>query len=284
MNQPTPWADWIGRTEAAGDVLALAPAQALASTLDHDPGMIAEGDELPLPWHWMYTQTPTPRSALGSDGHPQRGRFLPPVSLRRRMWAGSRMALHRPLRIGSRVRRTSSIEAIKARDGRSGPLVIVTVHHAWHSDGESAPALDEWQDLVYCDPPSMSDGPRAVDGAPSTADWSHTERPDPVLLMRYSALTFNGHRIHYDHPYATAVEGYPGLIVQGPLVATLLLDALRRHISGAAILAFEFKALRPLICGQPVTLCGRNDGGGRFALWSCNDQGALAMQAYAHVR
>jgi 3-methylfumaryl-CoA hydratase len=283
MVEPTAWDAWIGRTEVARANVAPESARALAATLDHDPSAIGEGDALPLPWHWLYAQVPVARSALGSDGHPRRGGFLPPVPLARRMWAGSRLAVQRPVPIGSRVERASSIDAIKTREGRGGPLVIVTVHHAWRSDQEGEPLLNEWQDIVYCDPPSTGVTPRPDHGVPPVADWSHIVHTDTVLLMRYSALTFNSHRIHYDQSYATGVEGYPGLVVHGPLVATLLLDALRRQISGKRVQAFEFKALRPLICGQPITICGRDDRAGKYDLWACDEHGDIAMRASAQL-
>lgn len=276
------WDDWIGRHETVCDVISAPPARALAATLDHAPGLGA-GDALPLPWHWLYGLNPVRRSALGPDGHPQRGGFLPPVPQPRRMWAGSRISVQRPLRIGGAVQRTSTIEAIKSRDGRSGRLVFVTVHHAWRAGDDPLPALEEWQDIVYRDPPEPGESAPPASPAPADARWSQTVHPDPVLLMRYSALTFNCHRIHYDLPYATGVEGYAGLVVHGPLTATLLLDALQREHPGAGVRSFAFKGVRPLICGQPFTVNGRAEPDGTLSLWAADAQGRLAMQASARL-
>jgi len=279
MSENHPWTDWMGRRETVSDIVSPGPARALAAALDRDPDGIADGDALPLPWHWLYGLQMARQSSLGADGHPQRGGFLPPVPQPHRMWAGSRIAAHRPLRIGQAVRRTSTIDAIKARDGRSGRLVFVTVHHAWHAGDTLEPALEEWQDIVYRDAPPPGEATPAGDVAPANARWSRTVHPDPVLLMRYSALTFNGHRIHYDLPYAMQVEGYPGLVVHGPLAATLLLDALRRERPDGVEQSFAFKGARPLICGRPFALHGGDDVNGALALWATDDEGRLAMQA-----
>jgi 3-methylfumaryl-CoA hydratase len=283
MNDTSTWGDWIGRSETVLDTISAVPARALAATLDHEPADLGEGTALPLPWHWLYGLPLVQQSALGPDGHPKRGGFLPPVPQPQRMWAGSRITVHRPLRIGEAVRRTSTIDAIKVRDGRSGRLVFVTVHHAWLAADAAAPTLEEWQDIVYRDPPSHGEAPPPVTAAPAVADWSQTLHPDPVLLMRYSALTFNSHRIHYDLPYATGVEGYPGLIVHGPLVATLLLDSLQRRHRATRVRTFAFKALRPLICGQPFSVNGRAEGDGAVELWCVDAQGLIAMQANARL-
>lgn len=283
MNENPSWDDWIGRREAMSDTISPVPARALAATLDHAPGRIGEGDALPLPWHWLYGLPLVRQSSVGSDGHPKRGGFLPPVPQPRRMWAGSRISMHRPLVIGEAVQRTSTIEACKTRDGRSGRLVFVTVHHAWQAGNAAQPALEEWQDIVYRDPPAPGQAPPPAANAPIGAEWSRTVRSDPVLLMRYSALTFNSHRIHYDLPYATEVEGYPGLVVHGPLIATLLLDALLREQPDAHVRTFAFKAMRPLICGRPFTVNGRVEGDRAVSLWATDEQGQLAMQANAQL-
>jgi len=276
------WAAWIGRQETVSDLITAMPARALSATLDRAPDGAALGEPLPLPWHWLYTLPVVRQSQIGPDGHPQRGAFLPPIPQPRRMWAGSRISLHRPLCIGDAVARTSTIAAVKTRSGRSGTLVFVTVHHTWRQQGAIDAALEEWQDIVYRDPPA--DGEAAPpQRADITADWTHTMQPDPVLLMRYSALTFNSHRIHFDRPYATAVEGYPSLVVHGPLIATLLLDALQREKPRAQVRSFTFKAVRPLFEGRPFTLHGATTGAGALALWAADDEGHLAMQANAEL-
>lgn len=257
------------------DLLHTAPAAGLAAALDRDepPG---EGDALPVLWHWLYTQPTVRQSELGPDGHPRRGGFLPPVPLPRRMWAGGRLEFQQPLRLGERITRRSSIEGIREVRGRSGALVFVTVRHEIANEG--GVAVVEEQDIVYRDEPAPGSTPPPK-AAPIDDSYSRTVTPDPVLLFRYSALTFNGHRIHYDRPYATEVEGYPGLVVHGPLIATLLCDLARRQRPAATVRRFEFKAVHPLFDIHPFRVCGRDDGPGAYALWASNYQGHLAMQA-----
>ena len=269
--------EWIGRTESASDVLTSTPAAALAVTLDRDDPLPRPGDVLPPLWHWLYFLPLHRRSELGSDGHARRGGFLPPVSLPRRMWAGGRCEFHRPLRIGVAVSRTSRISDVTCKEGRSGPLVFVVVRHEIH-DAEGL-ALVEEQDIVYRgDAPSMS----APSQAPASSMWERGICPDDVLLFRYSALTFNAHRIHYDRRYATEVEGYPGLVVHGPLIATLLLDLLRRNLPGGNVRHFNFRAISPLFDTGSFSVCGQ-PGQDRIRLWAKNEQGSLAMEASAQI-
>ena len=222
---------WIGRSETQVDVAAAVPPRALAATLDRDDPPSQPGAALPPCWHWLYFLPLARQSQIGADGHPQRGGFLPPVPLPRRMWAGSRIGLHAPLRLGQALSRTSRIGDVRLKQGKTGPLVFVSVHHEIHADGVLA--VDEQQDIVYREAPPPGEAPPAGLPAPADAQWMRRIEPDAVLLFRYSALTFNGHRIHYDRRYATGVEGYPGLVVHGPLIATLLLDLLRRELPGA---------------------------------------------------
>jgi 3-methylfumaryl-CoA hydratase len=224
--------------------------------------------------------TPRPRaSEIGSDGHARRGGFLPPVPLPRRMWAGGHFEFHAPLRIGDEVTRDSCITDVANKAGRSGELVFVTVRHQIR--GGRGPLLTEHHHIVYRDLPRPGDSPPPPRPEPVIPTFSRDIVPDPVLLFRYSALTFNGHRIHYDRDYATRVEGYPGLVVHGPLVATLLLDLLRRERPPARLRHFEFQALRPLFDIHPFTVCGRDEGAHGFALWARDHEGALAMTARA---
>ena len=269
--------EWIGRTESASDVLTSTPAAALAATLDRDDPLPRPGDVLPPLWHWLYFLPLHRRSVLGPDGHARRGGFLPPVSLPRRMWAGGRCEFHRPLRIGVAVSRTSRISDVTCKEGRSGPLVFVVVRHEIH-DAEGL-ALVEEQDIVYRgDAPSMS----APSQAPASSVWERGICPDDVLLFRYSALTFNAHRIHYDRRYATEVEGYPGLVVHGPLIATLLLDLLRRNLPGGNVRHFNFRAISPLFDTGSFSVCGQ-PGQDRIRLWAKNEQESLAMEASAQI-
>ncbi|URI09939.1 MaoC family dehydratase N-terminal domain-containing protein [Aquincola tertiaricarbonis] len=276
---------WIGRSETRHDLIAAAPLAGLAATLDRDEPTPTEGTPVPPLWHWIYFNPQALAREVGPDGHPRRGGFLPPVSLPRRMWAGGRLAFTQPLRVGERGERKSTIQSVATKQGRSGPLVFVTVRH--ELSGDHGLALTEEHDIVYREAPQP--GAPEVPPQPAPADAAFTREivPDPVLLFRYSALTFNGHRIHYDQPYVTGVEGYPGLIVHGPLIATLLLDHLRDHLRekqpGATVARFSFKALRPVFDIHRFQVCGRPDGDRRFALWARDHQGHLAMQASAEL-
>ena len=271
---------WMGRTETRRDVATLVPVQALAATLDRDDPVPEPGDPIPPCWHWLYFLPLHRQSAIGPDGHPQRGGFLPPVPLPRRMWAGSRLEFRRPLVLGSDIVRESRIEDVSAKHGKTGTLVFVRVcHEVGDADGV---ALVEEQDIVYRDKPKPGDPPPPAQPAPGEAEWTRTIVPDPALLFRYSALTLNGHRIHYDRPYATAVEGYPGLVVHGPLLATLLLDLLRRSRPDAMLARFAFRALKPTFDTAPFLVCGRHEGdAGAIHLWARHEDGALAMEATA---
>ncbi len=270
---------WIGRSETATDVIAPGPARALAATLDL-PQRFEAGDALPPPWHWQYFLSMGPLSDVGPDGHPRRGGFLPPVPLPRRMWAGSRIAFAQRLRIGDVATRTSTIADVTAKEGRTGALVFVKVRH--EIAGPAGPALVDEHDIVYRDLATGGTPPTASRAAAATAAWRREIHPDPVLLFRYSALTYNSHRIHYDQPYVTNVEGYPGLIVHGPLLATLLLDLLLREIPRATVTAFEFRAVRPVFDVAPFFVCGApSPRGGEAALWIADSDGALCMDATA---
>ncbi|HEY8554612.1 MAG TPA: MaoC family dehydratase N-terminal domain-containing protein [Burkholderiales bacterium] len=272
---------WIGKTEVQPDVISPMRAAALAAVLD-DERTPQPGEALPPLWHWIYFLSAVRQSQLGPDGHPRRGGFLPPVPLARRMWAGGRFEFHRPLRIGAEATRISRVADVTYKEGRTGPLVFVQVRHEI-GDAEGI-ALTEEQDLVYRDAPRPGEPSAAPKAPPGEYAWRREIRPDPVLLFRYSALTFNGHRIHYDRPYATGVEGYPGLVVHGPLIATLLLDLLRRNLPAAAVARFRFRAVRPLFDTAPFFVCGRPEADGRtVALWATDSEGRLAMEATAEV-
>ena len=271
---------WIGRTEARDDRVTAVPVVALAATLDRDDPPPRPGDPLPPLWHWLYFLPAVRQSDLGPDGHPRRGAFLPPVPLPRRMWAGSRLQFTQPLRIGERMARRSRIVDVTTKEGRSGKLVFVVVRH--EIAGEQGPAIVEEHDIVYRDASRAESAVAPSSRARTDAAWTRAIAPDDVLLFRYSALTFNGHRIHYDRRYVTEVEGYPGLVVHGPLIATLLVDLVRRQRPEAGITAFEFRARSPLFDGTPFTINGRvGDPANRVALWAANADGELAMDATA---
>ena len=275
---------WQGRTETLSDSIAAVPVQALSATLDRDDPAPAAGTPLPPLWHWMYFLPHARASEIGPDGHPKRGGFLPPVPLPRRMWAGGRLAWEptNPLCVGQQVQRRSTIRSVKHKAGRTGELLFVLVEHQYHT--ERGLALTEEHDIVYRSAARPGD-PAPPPQTPPLAGqqaWSRAIVPDDVLLFRYSALTFNGHRIHYDRKYVTEVEGYPGLIVHGPLIATLLLDLLRREMPGAQVAAFDFRAVRPTFDLHPFSVHGKPSADGRTVeLWAQDHEGFLTMQGMA---
>ena len=274
--------DWIGRSETQEDVVTAAPCAALAATLDRDPARPPNGSPLPPLWHWLYFLPMHRQSEIGADGHARRGGFLPPVPLPRRMWAGSQFRFLAPLYVGDTMKRVSTIENVSEKSGRTGPLVFVKVRHDIHANGGASPALIEHHDIVYREAARPGDPAPAPIAAPSGEAWAKTWEPDDVLLFRYSALTFNGHRIHYDRRYVTEVEGYPGLIVHGPLIATLLVDLLREKMPEARMSAFEFRAQRPLFVPNRFFVCGAPSPDGReVRLWARDHEGWLAMEARA---
>jgi 3-methylfumaryl-CoA hydratase len=273
---------WLGRTETATDVVTATPYAALSATLDRPATRPPDGTPLPPLWHWLYFLPLYRQSEVGPDGHAQRGEFLPPVPLPRRMWAGSEFEFRHPLRIGDRVSRASTIVGITEKSGRSGSLVFVKVRHELRRSDEAAVAIAETHDIVYREAARPGAIGPAANSAQGGAVWERKVVPDAVLLFRYSALTFNGHRIHYDRRYVTEVEAYPGLIVHGPLLATLLLDLLREHRADAAVARFSFRASSPLFDTEPFFLCGQPaDDGKSVRLWAKNDRGGLAMDATA---
>jgi 3-methylfumaryl-CoA hydratase len=276
---------WRGRSESTLDTIAPTPLAALAATLDQIAEPLALGSVLPPLWHWLFFLPRARQSELGPDGHALRGGFLPPVSLPRRMWAGSRFEFRSPLHVGDVVERRSTIAEVTRKQGRNGPLVFVGVRHELRRQGEPDAALVEFHDIVYREarrPADVEAAPQAAP-TPSAAAWTREIVPDEVLLFRYSALTFNGHRIHYDRRYAVDVEGYPGLVVHGPLIATLLMDLLCRHVPGADVATFRFRLLRPSFDGRALRLGGDSDGRS-VRLWAADDDGWLTMDAVAALR
>jgi 3-methylfumaryl-CoA hydratase len=268
---------WIGRTEEISDVAAPAPLAGLAALLDHDEPPW-EQNALPPLAHWLYFLPRARQSEIDLDGHPKRGGFLPPVPLPRRMWAGSRIEFLAPIPVGATMLRRSSIASVEGKSGTSGDMVFVTVRHEISFEGTAA--LIEEQDVVYREPPKADAAggtPRAAKEPPPQSEWTRTVTPDPVQLFRYSALTFNGHRIHYDRDYCRDVEGYPGLVVHGPYSATLLVDHFLRRRPRARIARLQFRARAPLFDIAPFELCGRlQEGGAR--LWTRGPSGETAME------
>jgi 3-methylfumaryl-CoA hydratase len=270
----------VGRSESANDQITPVPIAALSATLDREAPDPQPGYLLPPLWHWLYFLPVHRQSELGPDGHPQRGGFLPPVSLPRRMWAGGRLQFHRSLRVADRISRVSQISDITYKEGRTGALVFVTAHH--EISNNQGLAVTEEQDLVFRENPKSGDLAPAPKNAPVNSQFQRMVCPDPVMLFRYSALTFNNHRIHYDRRYAMEVEGYPGLVVHGPLIATLLLDLLHRNFAEAVVTGFAYRAIRPLFDTAGFSVCGRLVTAGNTAeLWAQDAGGYLAMEATA---
>lgn len=274
------YADWIGRTQSTEDDITVQAVAAMSATLDRDDPPPQKGDPLPPLWHWMYFTPKIRHAGLGPDGHPQRGDFLPPIPLPRRMFAGASYIFHTPLRLGESVSRTSEILSVTSKQGRSGPLAFVKVRYVYSMGAEVA--LEEIQDIVYreaagkSEPPAPAPGPLEIeDGA-----WRRGVTVDPVTLFRYSALTFNGHRIHYDYPYTTAVEGYPDLVVHGPLIASYLVDLCREQTGDRPFSSFFFRAKKPLFANTPFEVMGGLDEADNgFWLKALAPDGTEAMEA-----
>jgi 3-methylfumaryl-CoA hydratase len=278
--------DWTGRSETVEDTATATPYAALSATLDRaDTSRPAPGTPLPYLWHWLYFLPIHAQSEIGPDGHARRGGFLPPVPLPRRMWAGSDFEFHEPLCVGDALARTSTIVDVTEKSGRTGSLVFVKVRHELRRNGSTGVALTEHHNIVYRAAPTPADVPPPPQAAPAEFAWVRRIVADDVLLFRYSALTFNGHRIHYDRKYVTEVEGYPGLIVHGPLIATLLMDLVRRHAPDREVAAFRFKAVRPTFDLNPFRVNGQlQDDGTSIRLWAQDHEGWLTMDATATLR
>ena len=276
--------EWVGKSETVDDVVTTTPYAALSATLDRSVERPPPGTPLPALWHWLYFLPLYRQADVGADGHAKRGGFLPPIPLPRRMWAGSQLEFTKPLCVGDALTRTSTIDGVTEKSGRSGALVFVKVRHEIRHRGEADIALTEFHDIVYRDAPKPDEVAPAPKEAPAHSSWERRWVPDDVLLFRYSALTFNSHRIHYDRRYVTEVEGYPGLVVHGPLIATLLLDLLRHQLPDAVVARYEFRAVRPLFDLDPFFVCGEPQPDGKsFKLWARDRGGFLAMDATAVV-
>ena len=270
---------WIGHTTSERDVITPRLAEELRVTLDRDGPPFRDGDACPPAIHWCLAPPMVRQSRLGPDGHPARGDFLPPVPLPRRMWAAGRLEFFDPLRVGDRVARHSKIADVNIKEGRSGRLCFVAVEHEI-STGRGL-ALKERHDIVYRDAPSGNASKQNAPAReePRQAQRRETKVADAVMLFRYSALTFNGHRIHYDRQYVTEIEGYPGLIVHGPLQATLLIE-FAASIRGATPRIFSFRALNPLFDGQEFTL-NATDGEDGLDFWIAGPDGRTTMTGKA---
>ena len=253
----------------------------MAATLNHKELDYSENKNLPPLWHWLYFLPIFRLSEAGYDGHAALGDFLPPVPLPRRMWAGSRIKFLAPLKLGNEYKKISTIKSVSAKSGRSGDLVFVTVTHEVSSEGSIC--INEEHDIVYREKATSSSASAKLVEAPKEFDFSNDINPDPVLLFRYSALTFNGHRIHYDHPFCTETEGYDGLVVHGPLLATLLLNGLANHKPNCIVQNFEFRAMAPVFDHMKFKVRGKQVDTSEYSLWIEREDGSIAMNATAKV-
>jgi itaconyl-CoA hydratase/mesaconyl-C4 CoA hydratase len=265
-DSPTDFSAWIGRTEEATDHLSRNLIKRIAATFGEPTP--ADGDPLPPLWQWCFFQEPVFEPQLGADGHPARGGFLPPADNRNRMWAGGRVEFIAPLKVGAEAHRLSTILHIEEKHGRTGSLLFVTLRHDYAQNGELC--VREEQDIVYREPnaPKLNSGE-----APEPGDWSEVITPTPTLLFRYSAVTFNGHRIHYDYPYVTDTEGYPGLVVHGPMIATFNLRAFIRANPHKRVRHFAYRGVRPMNVPTPFRVGGRLVETGKAQLWAGNEAG-----------
>lgn len=250
------WAEWIGKSETRSDVITPGLVQRFCATIDRPVT-----DEIPQGLHWCLCLPDASTAELGEDGHPAKGGFLPPIPLPRRMWASSKISFEAPLRMGDAITRVSTIASIEEKSGKSGDLVFVGVDHETSVSGR--PAIRERQNIVYREPAAVTASPKPE--AAKTADlggwdWQQAIIPSETLLFRYSALTFNSHRIHYDRPYAEQEEGYPGLVVQGPLMATLLLQLAASQLDGNRLSRFSFRGQAPAFANRALHLVGRRKG------------------------
>lgn len=268
--------DWVGRRRERQDTVQAERLVGLSAAFDRDDPTPKPGDPLPPCWHWMFFHEFAPASELGIDGHPHKGEFFPPVPLPRRMWAGSRIAFHDAPRVGEPITKHSEIVSVTPKAGRTGALVFVVARHTIETPRGAA--IIEEQDIVYRDLPAPDAPAPAAKPAPQGAVWRRRVQPDPVLLFRYSALTFNCHRIHYDLPHAQS-EGYPGLVVHGPLLATLLLDLVRRERGSAMVTQFDFRAMAPVFLPDPFDVAGAPEGDAAAHIWIAHQAGTLAMDA-----
>lgn len=276
MTEPVTWGDWTAQPERIEEVLAPTQARKLAGLLDLDPDSVKDGFALPPMWHSIYFHAAARTAEIGPDGHPKRGGFFPPIELQRRMYAGSSLTYYEPLRVGAPATRTGEIVSIEEKEGRSGKLVLTKALYRYEQAGRLC--LTDEQTIVYLEPGKPVPMPEAVPFAPPEgADWRDVT-PDPVLLFRYSALTYNSHRIHYDSVYAKQEEGYPSLVVHGPLTA-LLLAEFGRSLDDRAPRSLQFRGLAPLFDNAPFHLVARPTETGGLELEAIRPDGAVANRA-----
>jgi 3-methylfumaryl-CoA hydratase len=269
---------WIGRSTEASDIVTAQLVKGLRATLFQEVGEPRAGDAAPFTVHWCLAQPVFPMSMLGRDGHPTRGGFLPPVPLPRRMWAGGELEFLNPLRVGDEAKRTSRIADVTLKTGSTGSLCFVAVEHVVTTPRGTA--IRERQDIVYRDVDRTLGGAPKAPPPPPVAKHRETHVSDPVLLFRYSALTFNGHRIHYDRDYVTKVEGYPGLIFHGPLQAAFIVELAAKLHGGTAPKKLGYRGVQPLFEGSEFSV-NANDNAGGLELWTANAEGQPTMKGTA---
>ena len=280
MSETASIKDYVGRTRNEEDEVTLGAVRRMAATLDQDPDAYRRGSDMPESWYVLLFGPTALERTLARDGHVTTGDFLPPLHNRRRMFGGRRVRFHQPLRVGDRVERVSKLTRAEEKKGRSGPFTLVTLVHELNTG--NGLAVTEEQDVVYRVPHANGSSPAAGTPPPQATlhpakpEWSHTIAPDPVLLFRYSALTFNSHRIHYDLPYTRDIEGYPALVMNGGLTALLLVETARQHLPGR-IAGYQARAIHPLFVGQSMAFNGRMVADGA-ELWACGPLGTLAYQ------
>ncbi len=271
----------VGREQTLVETIEGGPANRLTAALDYaDPPFVA-GTPLPNAWHWLHFHAVPRASQLSADGRGSAEGLLPGFPGLARMWAGGAFTFERPIRVGEKIEKRSRVASIVEKEGRSGPLVLASVEHTL--SGPAGHCLTERQDIVFRRPTAYS-GAAEGERATATPTWRRELVPDEVLLFCFSALTYNPHRIHYDFPYATQVEGYPGLLVHGPLTCVLLLDLIRRSAPERALVHFDYRALRPLICGRKLTLAGRMTDANGIEVWAEDDRGFVAMRGTGTLR
>ncbi len=268
----------VGRTQTTEGVVTAAQADVLAATLDRDEPRLKNGDAIPPGWHWIYFPEVVRMRDVGQDGHARHGDFFPELPFKRRMWAQNRMRFLAPIRVGERITRTARIESVAPKTGATGPLIFVNL--AIEIAGPAGVATEEKMTYVFRPPAETAEAAPEPPASPADAEWRRAIEPSPVLLFRFSALTMNSHRIHYDLPYVTREEGYPGLLVHGPLIQVLLVDGLRRARPDARIESVAVRAVSPLYGGERFAVCGRVQGN-QARLWAENPAGRLAMQGEA---
>jgi len=268
--------EWIGNKETLEETISAIPLLRMAATLDREPRDIVDGDEVPALWHWVYFLAPTRASELGRDGHAALGDFMPPVPLPRRMWAGGKFEFIQPLRVGDFARKESTVRDVSVKQGRTGKLCFVEVEHCIFVGEELR--FSETHNIVYRDAKRPGEDEILPPEAPQNPEWTREVIPNSTLLFRYSALTFNGHRIHYDLDFCRQQEGYPGLVFHGPLTATLLLELALLNSPGRSLKSYEFRALSPLFDNARFTLNGKTDGA-KVEMWAANADNRLAMKA-----